>query len=150
MQCYLNYRHDHREREKGDRKKTQHNFLLVIITTNVLINIKAWLHTRNGFCHLDKKIWKLRKADNISLKLIKANLLISWMGYSLHFYNLEFEYISGKSGNRKNGRGKWKDRLTLLTAMMRMSILGIWLANFRSRPFHSVTEASSNTEKDNR
>jgi hypothetical protein len=96
MQCYLNYRHDRREREEKEIEIKHENiifFVRVIITSNVLINIKAWLHTRNGKSHLDKKIWESRKADNISHKLIKANLLISWMGYSFHSYNLEIETI---------------------------------------------------------
>ncbi len=37
------------------------------------------------------KDMEVRKADNISLKLVKDNLLISRMGYSVHFYNLAFE-----------------------------------------------------------
>ena len=42
-------------------------FVGAIITTNVLINIKAWLHTRNGKSHLDEKMWKFGEANNISL-----------------------------------------------------------------------------------
>jgi hypothetical protein len=37
------------------------------------------------------KDMEVRKADNISLKLVKDNLLISRMGYSVHFDKLAFE-----------------------------------------------------------